>query len=408
MEVWAEKMRRKMEGHEMAPPEGLWDGIKEQMGFSSQPARKRMPLLWWCVAAASVLALVGFFALSHQKNYLLVDNAPSHHEAEPSVSQTEETVPSSETTIPNQNLAEYIKEPQPQQSSVTPYQHSELQEFKSNEKKDHEEALDNKEEVLDDNKEALDNDEALKNDNALQKEEKTKTVLQVYPKSYDVPSQTHISYTESAHHSDLGKWSLGVNMSGGLLAAQNTTLVNPNIGFSNEINKTALYANDSNILLEHRPPLRFGLSAQWQINRRLALVSGLNYTFLYSKPKFINDKAYEKMTLKDQKLHYLGIPIGLAYQLWSAKRFHFYISGSTMLEKCLNEHPWQWSVNAAAGAEYDITSQMGCYFEPSLGYYFDDGSSLKHYYKEHPWAPSFELGIRLHIGNEHSSNKHQP
>ena len=393
MELWAEKMRRKMEGYEMAPPEGLWDGISEQMGFSSQPAQKRLPLLWWCAAAASVLALVGFFALSHQKSHLLVENAPSHHEAEPSVSQTEAAVPSSETTTPIQNLTEYIKEPPSQTSSVIPPQPSEPQELKSDRKNN------NNEEALDNNEEVLDGKETLKKDDAPQNEEKTKTEPQVYPKSYEVPSQTNITYTESAHHSDLGKWSLGVNMSGGLLAAQNTTFVNPSTGFVNEIHEAALHGYDDNILLEHRPPLRFGLSAHWQLNRRLALVSGLNYTFLYSKAKFINGKANKEITLKDQKLHYLGIPIGLAYQLWSAKRFHLYLSGSTMLEKCLNEHPWQWSVNAAAGAEYDITSQMGCYFEPSLGYYFDDGSSLKHYYKEHPWAPSFELGIRLHVGN---------
>jgi hypothetical protein len=77
-----------------------------------------------------------------------------------------------------------------------------------------------------------------------------------------------------------------------------------------------------------------------------------------------------------------------------------------MLEKCVSadvdgssasKKPWQWSVNAAAGAEYKIIPQLGFYLEPSLGYYFDDGTSLEHYYKKHPLAPSIEFGLRLHL-----------
>jgi hypothetical protein len=77
-----------------------------------------------------------------------------------------------------------------------------------------------------------------------------------------------------------------------------------------------------------------------------------------------------------------------------------------MIEKCisakvsygdLNQRPWQWSVNASVGAEYQISRLLGFYLEPSLGYYFDDGTSLEHYYKEHPLAPAIEFGLRLHL-----------
>ena len=71
-----------------------------------------------------------------------------------------------------------------------------------------------------------------------------------------------------------------------------------------------------------------------------------------------------------------------------------------MLEKCLNEKPWQWSIEAAAGIEYSIVRQLGLYLEPSLGYYFKDGTSFDHYYKEHPLAPSIEFGLRLHLSSK--------
>jgi hypothetical protein len=100
----------------------------------------------------------------------------------------------------------------------------------------------------------------------------------------------------------------------------------------------------------------------------------------------------------------------MVWQLWSSGHFRLYLSGSAMLEKCINasfdykssdgvdiEKPWQWSLNAAAGAEYSFTPQLGVYLEPSLGYYFDDGSNLEHYYKEHPLAPSISFGLRFNL-----------
>jgi hypothetical protein len=92
--------------------------------------------------------------------------------------------------------------------------------------------------------------------------------------------------------------------------------------------------------------------------------------------------------------------------VWSTEQFNIYLVGSTLLEKCvkadisegeINNRPWQLSVNAAAGAEYNFSHHFGVYLEPSLGYYFDDGSSLEHYYKEHPLAPSLQFGLRLHL-----------
>ena len=138
------------------------------------------------------------------------------------------------------------------------------------------------------------------------------------------------------------------------------------------------------------------------MNSNLALLGGVSYTHLYSEfslPQYKLNYSY--------KLHYLGIPLGVVWQLWSISNLKFYVSGGAMLEKCLSadtegginvsEKPWQWSIDAAVGAEYGFTRHLGFYLEPSLGYYFDDGTSLEHYYKEHPLAPSIEFGLRLHL-----------
>jgi hypothetical protein len=204
---------------------------------------------------------------------------------------------------------------------------------------------------------------------------------------------------------------VGVNASGGLLAANNSVRTDrlyshANIGDAlDEKNYHNTYTNsytNTDFVSKHHLPVRFGVSVQYQLNPHLALLSGINYTRLSSE---FSIPLYPNIHY-NQKLHYLGIPVGLAWQLWSTSHVRFYLSGGAMVEKCVradlevgstSKKPWQWSVNAAAGAEYTFIPKLGVYLEPSLGYFFDDGTSLEHYYKEHPLAPSIEFGLRLHL-----------
>ena len=57
-EDWTEQLRKKLEGHEATPPEGLWEDICKEMGLTSAPASKPATYkrLYW--AAAILLALV--------------------------------------------------------------------------------------------------------------------------------------------------------------------------------------------------------------------------------------------------------------------------------------------------------------------------------------------------------------
>ena len=129
----------------------------------------------------------------------------------------------------------------------------------------------------------------------------------------------------------------------------------------------------------------------------------------------VDTSPHNQNVIYNQRLHYIGIPLGVEWHLWTVNRFSFYCSGGAMVEKCVSvyldpslaqnllgdytsQKPWQWSVYAAAGAEYSIVSSLGLYIEPSLGYYFSDGTKLEHYYKEHPLAPAIEFGLRMHLG----------
>ena len=69
-EDWEEQLRRKLEGHEVEPPEGLWESISaklREMGYNVEPVsqepvgkksvgKKSVSRRWWW-AAPSIMAL---------------------------------------------------------------------------------------------------------------------------------------------------------------------------------------------------------------------------------------------------------------------------------------------------------------------------------------------------------------
>ena len=389
---WEEQLRRKLERHRKTPPAGLWEGISREMGLKAEPVRKPVTIRrWWWAAAAVVLVLMGFFVfhesrdsgqLSQQAN--AVSRQPASHQVtshQPISPQPIEVSPVAQrpqAETPLLATSDLVKE---NLSSVAEHQIEEM-------------SYDSLMEV--------------------QQTPYEPEAKQLAENSNDILAPQYESVPKHTTHSSSGKWTVGLNASGGLLAANNVDVrrehaydayadygnyysEKPVIPFDHE---SATHNN--NYSAKHHLPVRFGLSAQYQLNSNLALLGGVSYTRLYSEfslPQYKLNYSY--------KLHYLGIPLGVVWQLWSTSNLKFYVSGGAMLEKCLSadtegginvsEKPWQWSVDAAVGAEYGFTRHLGFYLEPSLGYYFDDGTSLEHYYKEHPLAPSIEFGLRLHL-----------
>lgn len=406
-EDWAEKLRQKLEGHRKSPPPGLWEGICEQMGLTPEPVRQLHTLRrWYWAAAAAVLALVGFFVVvSHQPaSEKLIAETPTS-EGQKSKGQVRDSgVAMNQATCPPDFAPDVSHQPEQALPSIEEELPIELE---SHEEETHEE-----ETIQEEQQEAQ--DERL----LLPERNFTSDIL-------DNPSGKIKRLPLSSHPSN---WSLGVNASGGLLAANTSQRMdrlyyysakymgeegytgpngdkcdNGHDGYQSYNGySAAMVYTLTEYRSEHHLPIRFGVSLNYQLTPRIALHSGINYTYLYSE---FSIPLYEQVNY-DQKLHYLGIPLGVSWQLWKTTHFQFYVSGGAMLEKCVSaeaegssvhQKPWQWSVHAAAGAEYDLIPQLGFYLEPSLGYYFDDGTTLEHYYKKHPLTPTIEFGLRLHL-----------
>ncbi len=168
---------------------------------------------------------------------------------------------------------------------------------------------------------------------------------------------------------------------------------------------------------KHRLPVRIGLNVAYCLTDRLSVESGVSYTRLSSDMK---DGTKDNYSSGSQKLDYIGVPLNVKYRAFGYRRLSVYASAGLLTEKCVSgkttheyvisgekkKHeaedvaakPWQLSVNAALGAQFDVLSNVGVYVEPGVSYYFDDRSPLSTIYKEKPLNFNLNLGVRYTIG----------
>ena len=168
---------------------------------------------------------------------------------------------------------------------------------------------------------------------------------------------------------------------------------------------------------KHRLPVRVGLNVAYRLTDRLSVESGVSYTRLSSDMK---DGTKDNYSSSNQKLDYIGVPLNVKYRAFGYRRLSVYASAGLLTEKCVSgkttheyvisgekkKHeaedvaakPWQLSVNAALGAQFDVLRNVGVYVEPGVSYYFDDRSPLSTIYKEKPLNFNLNLGVRYTIG----------
>lgn len=162
----------------------------------------------------------------------------------------------------------------------------------------------------------------------------------------------------------------------------------------------------------HRLPVRAGVTLRYNLSDRWAIESGVAYTKLSSESS-LGDSAnyYDERTT----LHYIGIPVNAVYNIYLSRRLTVYASAGVMAEKAVSGamrtnyflngenintlhsdvsiKPLQWSVNAAAGVQYNLSRWIALYAEPSIGYHFDNGTAIETLYNERPL--DFNLGVGL-------------
>lgn len=165
--------------------------------------------------------------------------------------------------------------------------------------------------------------------------------------------------------------------------------------------------------VEYEKPFTLGLSASIGLNDRWSVLTGLEYTRLRSSYTIGRDTLYLK---NQQTVHYMGVPLGLSYTIWSKGNLHLNASAFGKMEipvaGILNsEHhngvaytyqntlkfkaPIQWSAGAGIGFQYNLTPWMGLYVEPQVRYYFDTGGGIQTIRQVQPVEFAVPFGVRL-------------
>lgn len=180
----------------------------------------------------------------------------------------------------------------------------------------------------------------------------------------------------------------------------------------------ALFAMEDQVgaRVRHRQPVRAGVAVRIGLPGRWGIETGLTYSMLESESDAGTDARYFHT---ERQLHYIGIPLKLTFDAIRKNVWSLYFSAGGMLEKNIAgkadvgfivdgqavdvrrerviERQVQWSVNAAAGAEFRFIPYMGLYAEPGVSWFIDNGSTIETVYKSRPVNFNLELGLRLHF-----------
>ena len=203
---------------------------------------------------------------------------------------------------------------------------------------------------------------------------------------------------------DKNTWSLAlkyINMNGSSTNTEETS------GFTSVDLPKNTYQN-----AHHNMPISASIVVNKEINNKISVETGIRYTYLKSHFTTISNQFLES----EQRIHYIGIPLNMNYNLYKKSRFAVYSSIGLALDipvsykndittiiksefttiSIENKYvPLQWSVNTGIGIQYSITSNIFIYVEPNINYYFNNGSSIKTTFTDNPFKINIPVGIRF-------------
>ena len=144
----------------------------------------------------------------------------------------------------------------------------------------------------------------------------------------------------------------------------------------------------------HRMPLRAGLSLRIPVNERWSLTTGVDYS-LYSS----------KIGYKQQRAHYLGIPVRADYSITRNKWLDVYVGAGVSTDFCVAasvdgcktaKDGIGIALNGAGGVLFSISDHFGLFLEPTFSWNIpSDNRVLDTYKSEHPCMLSVASGLRV-------------
>ena len=412
---WSEELRQRMEQYEMEAPTALFDDIMSAMPATQTPApQARIVPLW--VRRTAVAAVV---AVAVAAGYILLDveeptageamlalNTPSMVESQPELVAEEV----SEREVVESALAmKKAFTTLPITADAPTATINDVPQITS---------LEQPATTVEERPSASQKAEAPQKASTPQKSE-------VRQRTTEPTSRSIFQATPTKHRSTRGLMAslqasglpIGQsNHSSQSVFVVNSVLQGVRADYSQGSTDFVTYDNEHTITTDrhHHLPVRVGALLRFNITDSWAIESGVTYTKLSSETT-MGDKAnyFDERT----SLHYVGIPLNAVYNIWQSNRFTFYVSGGGMVEKSIagssrtnyfidgektnsqrsdvKVKELQWSINAAAGAQFNLWPAVAIYAEPSVGYRFANGTKIETLYNERPLDFSLNIGLRF-------------
>ena len=155
----------------------------------------------------------------------------------------------------------------------------------------------------------------------------------------------------------------------------------------------------------HFRPLTVRVLAEKCLDDRWALESGLGITYLKSE---FENSYLGYLGDREQRLFYLGIPLGLKYTAFSLDRLSLYVSFGGELDipvygrqTVVGAAPtdirgsFMGALETSAGVQYGITHNLNAYIEVGVRYNITGTPAFHTYYSAHPIMVSTPFGLRL-------------
>lgn len=407
---WIENVREKMSEFETTPPEGLWDSIQEGLNTRKTGRWKILP----AAIAASIALVIGLYisftpvSTTIPETPLLSSATLGHKDNTGGIIEND---PSAQNNPSSQQLNTGRKSWSSHESTIK-------------DKSGISESMDAREIPKKDTQET---------DTVIPPEQGTDHLAENTPSAEtDTDKYELYAYNEPYGNVKEKRFSIAVSTSadgmGGLINdndffnSQSHQMLAANLDGSRMGGGIFSDSNSSNEpvapepspveIFDHKLPLRFSLNLSFPLLSNLSMDTGIAYSYLKSDIKY--GDANTGIWNGEQKLHFIGIPVSLRYTALSMHHCDFYVSGGAMVEKCIggkiesddrsgtpysytgcDDRPFQFSLNASAGIQYNFDKGCGLYLEPGIGIYLDNGSRLRTIYSERPVTFNLNIGIRF-------------
>lgn len=398
---WTDQLPGLMEGLEEAAPEGLWDAVRAGVA----PPRRRISA-WWFVAGGALAAAAAVVLIV----FLFGRPTDVPGMVSPIALVPENPVPDTPVSPVTPAFPVPESRPAPKEEKPVAPEQKEPQTLPATPEPDREPDVKPVEEPS--------APPQGQNDPQTPPKQKVKPV--------EEPSAPVVWPTEPAKpRKRTGKWRLDVTGGGLLAQAENLQQgLGLPVGYAetkaDAIPYGALTRNvASTTESTHRQGFRASVLMSNHFAQRWSAGMGFSLSSIHSE----YTTTAQNSTQRTQKnTLYLGIPLFVQFDVFSYRRFQFYLTGGPLLEmplqqsrntqnwsgsqsvgssssttrlQALDPGNWRWSVNLAAGLQFQLFSRGAIFVQPGVCWHIPSSGQQDDFYSARPVAMDLNLGFRF-------------